>query len=73
MAEEIELEDSNFWQFLETQTPHDLDLDLGSGQSHISMHNACRTTNMPDHVTVVSHSMEIWPFEMHVISTFREV
>jgi len=27
------------------------DLDLGSGQGHISMHNTHRTTSVPDHVT----------------------
>jgi len=51
--------------------PHDL--DLGSGQGHISMYNACRTINMPEPVTVASRSMEIWPFEFREISTFREV
>ena len=59
-------------QFSEPQNAIDLDLDLGSGQGHISMCNTYRTTSMPDHVTVASSSTEIWPFEIRVISTFRE-
>jgi len=48
MAEEIDLEKCNFRQFLELQKPGDVDLDLGSGQGHIGMHNtvglpACST------------------------------
>jgi len=50
----------------------DLHLDLGSGQGHISMCNTYRTTSMPDHATVASSSMEIWPFEIRVISKFRK-
>jgi len=46
-------------QFPEIEKVSDLDLDLGSGQGHISMHNTCKTTSMPDHVTVASRSMEI--------------
>jgi len=61
----------SFWQFSELQKLHDL--DLGSGQGHTSMHNTCMTTNLPDHVTVVSRSTEIWPFEFSGTSTFREV
>ena len=59
MADEIDLEKFNFCQFSELQKPHDLDLDLGSGQGHINMHNTCRTTSKPDRVTVASHSTEI--------------
>jgi len=55
-------------QFSEVQKPHDL--DLGLGQGHISMHNTCRTTNLPDHVTVLSCGTEIWPFGFCEISTF---
>ena len=29
-------------------------LDLGSGQDHISMHNIYRTTSIPNHVTLES-------------------
>jgi len=61
----------NSQQFLEI---HKLsDLDLGLSQHHISMHNTCRTTNMLNHVTVALSNTEIWPFEICVISTFREV
>ena len=49
-----------------------LDLDLQSGQGHISMCNTYRTTSMPDRVTVASNSTVIWPFEVCIISTFRE-
>jgi len=71
MAEEIDLEKCNFWQFSEVQKPHDL--DLGSGQGHISMHDTCRTTSMPNHLSVASRTAEIWPFEFREISTFREL
>jgi len=59
-------------QFSEPQNAIDLDLDLGSRQGHISICNTYRTTSMPDHVTVASSNTEIWPFEICVISTFRE-
>jgi len=71
MAEEIDREKCNFWQFSEVQKPHDL--DFGSGQGHISMHNTCRTTSMPNHLTVASRTAEIWPFEFREISTVREL
>ena len=58
-------------QFSELQKVSDL--DLWSGQGHISVRNTYRTTSVPDHVTVVSNSTEIWPFEIRVISTFHEV
>jgi len=51
----------------------DLDRDLGSGHGHINVHSTCRTTRMPNHVTVASSTTEIWPFEFREISTFREV
>ena len=44
-------------QFSEIQVS-DLDLDLGSGQGHISMRSKYRTTSIPDHVTVASSNME---------------
>jgi len=49
-------------QFSEVQKPRDLDLDLGLGQCHISMNNTCRTTSMPNHLTVAvaSSTSEIW-------------
>jgi len=56
-------------QLLELQKLRDLDLHLGSGQGHTSMHNTCRTTKLPDHVTVFSSSTEIRPFEFREIST----
>ena len=34
------------------------------------MHNACKTTSIPNHMTVASFSMEIWTFEFREISTF---
>ena len=64
---------ARLWQFWEVQKSRDLDLDLGSGQGHISMHNTCRTTILPNHVTVFSRSTKIWPFEFREISTFGEV
>jgi len=51
----------------------DLDLDLGSGQGHISIHNTCSTTSMPNHLNVVWRTTEIWQFECREISTVREV
>jgi len=63
---------AQLWQVSEVQKPRDL--DLVSGQGHISMHNTCRTTNLPNHVSVVSLSRtKIWPFKFREISTFREV
>jgi len=59
-------------QFSELQKVSDLDLDLVLGQGHINTRNTYRTTSLPDHVTVASSSTEIWPFEIRVISTFRE-
>jgi len=35
------------------------DLDVGSGQGHTNIHNTCRTTSIPNHVTVASRSTEI--------------
>jgi len=73
MAQEIDIQKCNFLQFLELQKPLDLNLDLGLGQGHISMHNTHRTTSTPNRVTLLSSNMEIWPFEVRVISTLREV
>ena len=71
VAEEIDLEMCSYGQLLEVQKPRGLDLGLGPG--HISMHNTCSTTSMPNHVTVASRTTEIWPCEFHEISTFCEV
>ena len=62
-------------QFWELQKVSDLDLDLGSGKGHISMRNTYMTTSVPDHARVASSNTDrpIWPFEIRVISTFREV
>jgi len=57
MVEEIDLGKCSFRQLSELQKP--LHLDLGSGQGRISMHNTCRTTNVPNHVTVASCSTNI--------------
>ena len=73
MAEEIDLEMCSYGQLSEVQMLRDLDLGLESGQGHVSMHNTCSTTSMPNRVTVASRSSKIWPFEFREISTFGEV
>ena len=47
--------------------------DLESVQGHISMHNTCRTTSTPNHLTVASRTAKIWPLKFREISTFRDV
>jgi len=64
MEEEMDVEKCNFqnfrpWPWL--------------GQGHISIHNMCRTTSMPNHVTLSSSNTEIWPFKIRVILRFHEV
>jgi len=49
------------------------DLDLGCGQGHINIHSTCRTSSLPNHVTVASHTTKIWPFEFREISTLDDV
>ena len=73
VAEEINLEMCSYGQLSEVQMVCDLHLDLGLGQGHVSMHNTYSTTSIPDHVTIASSNMEIWPFYSPVISTFQEV
>ena len=73
MAEEINLEMCSYEQLSEVQMLRDLDLDLESGQSHVNIHSTCRTTCMLNHVTVVSRTTEIWPFEFRQISILDEV
>jgi len=51
----------------------DVDVDLGSGQGHINTHSTCRSTSVPNHLTVASRTTEIWLFEFREISTFGEV
>jgi len=71
MAEEIDLETYSYGQLSEVQMVRDL--DLGSGQGHVSIHNMCRNTRMLNHVTVASRTTEIWPFEFRQISILEEV
>jgi len=73
VADEIDLEMCIYGQLSEVQMVCDLDLDLGSGQGHISIHSTCRTTSIPKHVTVASRTAEIRPFEFREISTMGEV
>jgi len=73
VAEEIDLEMCSYGQFSEVQMLRDLDFDLGSSQGHISIHSKCRTTSLPNRVTVASRSTEIGPFEFREIMTFGEV
>ena len=40
------------------------------GEGHINIHSTCRTSSQPNHVTVASRIIEIWPFEFREISTF---
>jgi len=73
MAEEIDVEMCSYEQLSKVQMLRDLDLDLGSDQGHININSTCRTTCLPNHVTVASRSTEIWPFEFREISTIGEV
>jgi len=48
-------------KFAKFQKPRDLDLELGSSQSHICMHITCRTTGLPNRVTLKQYgNMAIW-------------
>jgi len=67
MAEEIDLEMCTYGQLSEVQMLRDLDLDIGLGQGHDNIHSSCRTTCMLNHLTVVSRTTEIWPFEFRQI------
>jgi len=71
MAEEIDLEMCTYGQLSEVQMLRDL--DLGSGQGHVNIHSTCRTTYVLNHVTVVSRTTEIWPFEVRQILILNEV
>jgi len=73
MAEEIDAEMCSYGQLSEVQMLRDLDLDLGSRQGHINIHSTCRTTSMPNRVTVASRNTEIWSFEFREISTLGKV
>ena len=67
VTEEIDVEMCSYGQLSEVQMLSDL--DLGSGQDYINIHSTCRTTSVPNHVTVASCSTEIWPFEFREIWT----
>jgi len=68
MAEQIDLEMCSYGQLSEVQMLRDLDLDLESGPGHVNIQHC--TLN---HVTVVSRSTEIWPFEFRQILILDEV
>jgi len=70
---ETDLEMCSYGQLSEVQMLRYRDLDLASGQGHISLQSTCRTTSMPKHVTVALRITEIWPFEFREISTIGEV
>ena len=55
LAEEVDFEKCNFCKF----RSHDLHLDLGLRQGHISMHNTYRTTSILDHVTLASSNTDL--------------
>ena len=57
VAEEIYVEMYIYAQLSEVKMV--LDLDLGSGQGHINIRSICRTTSVPNHVTVAPPSTEI--------------
>ena len=63
VTEEIDLEMCSHGQLSEVQMLRDLDVDLGLGQGHISIHSTCSTTSTPNHLTVASRTTEIWPFQ----------
>jgi len=71
MAEKIGVEMCSYGQLSEVKMFGDL--DLGSDQGHINIHSMCRTTCMPNHVTVASRITETWPFEFRKILTFGKV
>jgi len=71
VAEEIEEQMCSYGQLSEVQMLRDL--DLGWGQGHININSTCRTTSLPNHVTVASRTTKIWPFEFREIWTLGEV
>ena len=73
VAEEIYVEMYIYGQLSEVQMVRDLDLDLGSGQGHVNIHSTCMTTSKLNHVTVVSRTTEIWPFEFRQILILDQV
>jgi len=51
----------------------DLDLDLGWGHGHNNIYTTCRTSSLPNHVTVASRTTEIRPLEYREIWTYSAV
>ena len=72
VAEETDLEMCSYGQLSEVQMLRDLDLDLGWSHGHIIIYSTYRTSSVPNHVTVASHT-EIWSFEFREIATIGEV
>jgi len=68
IAEEVDVEKCNSWNFRSVT----LTLDQVKVTSVCAIHDIGLPA-LSDHVTVTSSSTEIWPFEISVISTFREV
>jgi len=66
VVEQIGLDVCSYGQLSEVQMLRDLDLNRGSGQGHINIHSTCRTTSVPNHVTVASCTTKIWPFEFRI-------
>jgi len=73
VAEEIDVEMCSYGQLSELQMVRDLDLDLGWGHGHINIYSTCRTSSMPNHVTVASGTTEIRPLEYREIWTYGAV
>jgi len=63
MAEEIDVEMCSYGQLSELQMVRDLDLDNGWCHGHINIYSTCRTSSVPNHVTVASRTTEIRPLE----------
>jgi len=71
VAEDIDVDMCSYGQLPEVQMLRDL--DIGRGQGHINIHSTCRTSSQPNHVTVASRIIEIWPFEFREMSTLEEI
>jgi len=61
VAEEIDVKMCSYGQLSEVQMVRDLDFVWGQG--HTNIHSTCRTSSVPNHVTVASRTTEIRPFE----------
>ena len=73
VAEEIDVELCSYGQLSEVQMLRDLDLDLGVSHGHIIIYSTCRTSSVPNHVTVASRTIEIRPLEYREIWTYGAV